>query len=124
MKKLLVWALCLLVAGVVLVQCTSQVDESVIYLGYAGPLSGQGAVDGRAARQAIQLYIEEVNRAGGIGGREVVLQIFDDADDPVQARQVAQEIAAADRVLAVIGHIPVPVRSPLVKCTAPRASPP
>jgi potassium-dependent mechanosensitive channel len=78
-----------------------QVQEAHAELRIAYAASG---ADGDSALRGIELYLEEVNRSGGIGGNEVVVDRFDDRSDPKVAAQVAETIAADGRYLAVIGH--------------------
>lgn len=56
-------------------------------------------------REGLQLAIDEVNAAGGIGGRKLRLMMYDDREAIGQGRLVAQQIADAPEVVAVIGHL-------------------
>ncbi len=67
------------------------------------PLSGARAAECAPMVNALVLRIEELNRAGGIGGRPIQLLKYDDKGDPAVARRVAKEVAARP-ALAVIGH--------------------
>ena len=58
---------------------------------------GQSMVDG------VELYINQVNQQGGIKGKRINLQVYDDQFNPKVAEKVAQEIAESQAV-AVIGH--------------------
>jgi len=49
-------------------------------------------------------YIEEVNQKGGIDGKKLKLELFNDSNNPEQARKVAQEIAQNSNALVVLGH--------------------
>jgi branched-chain amino acid transport system substrate-binding protein len=55
--------------------------------------------------EGLQMAIDEVNAAGGIGGRKLRLARFDDRESINQGRIVAQQIAADPDVVAVIGHL-------------------
>ncbi len=67
------------------------------------PLSGSQAVECAPMVNALELKVEELNGAGGIGGRPIRLLKFDDKGDPTVARRVAREVVAGP-ALAVIGH--------------------
>jgi potassium efflux system protein len=54
--------------------------------------------------QAAMLYVDEINQQGGIHGQKVVLDVFDDQNDPNIAQQKAVEIAEQNNAIAVIGH--------------------
>jgi branched-chain amino acid transport system substrate-binding protein len=75
-----------------------------IRIAFAGPTSGPSAEDGLSAVRAIELVLERVNEAGGLGGRPIVLDVYDDANDPERARTNAPSIAEQSATLAVIGH--------------------
>ncbi|MBW1684580.1 MAG: ABC transporter substrate-binding protein, partial [Deltaproteobacteria bacterium] len=75
-----------------------------IRIAFAGPTSGPSAQDGLSAVRAIELVLERVNESGGVGGRPVVLDVYDDANDPERARSNASSIAGQSATLAVIGH--------------------
>ncbi|MGK7893823.1 MAG: ABC transporter substrate-binding protein [Xenococcus sp. (in: cyanobacteria)] len=49
-------------------------------------------------------YIAEVNQRGGINGKKLKIQIFNDGNNPEQAREAAQEIAQNSNALVVLGH--------------------
>lgn len=66
-------------------------------------LSGPNAAQAMEERNGLQLSIDAVNRAGGIDGRRITLQIYDDRDDPATAVQVAHQVAAS-RALFVFGN--------------------
>ena len=69
-----------------------------------GSTGGVYAEKGQAMVDGINLYIEEVNRRGGINGRQLRLSVFDDRGDPEIARDRAQEIVKTSKAIAVLGH--------------------
>lgn len=79
-------------------------QKEPIYIAFNGPMSGEGAAAGKLMTQAIQLYLEPINAKGGINGRKIILDIFDDQNDSKQAKLQALEIAKQNRAVAVIGH--------------------
>jgi len=79
-------------------------DKDDILIASANPMTGDSAQFGDMKVKAIQLAIEEVNAQGGIDGRKVKLEVGDDTGNPKEAPNVAQKIAANDKILAVIGH--------------------
>jgi branched-chain amino acid transport system substrate-binding protein len=78
--------------------------QEQLHIAFIGPMSGSGAAAGKSMTQAIQWYINQVNQKGGIEGKQIVLDIFDDQNDAKRAREQALEIVAQNRALAVIGH--------------------
>ncbi|MCP4690844.1 MAG: ABC transporter substrate-binding protein, partial [Desulfobacterales bacterium] len=79
-------------------------EDDAIHIAFAGPMSGENARAGKLMTRAIALYLDELNKSGGMNGKRVVLDIYDDRDDPDAAGKNALEIVEKDRVLAVIGH--------------------
>ncbi|MGN6231999.1 MAG: branched-chain amino acid ABC transporter substrate-binding protein [Trinickia sp.] len=87
--------------------CANVHAQTVVKLGFAGPLTGQIANLGKDNERGAQLAIEDINAQHlVIGGKQVVLQLDsqDDAADPRTATQVAQRLVD-DGVVAVIGHM-------------------
>ncbi len=74
-----------------------------IVIAFAGSMTGPLAPIGEEARVATQLYLDKVNGAGGIGGRMLQLQVFDDESKPALARANVPAILAS-RAVAVLGH--------------------
>jgi ABC-type branched-subunit amino acid transport system substrate-binding protein len=64
----------------------------------SGQLSSLGAWELKGAKLAVQ----EWNKAGGIGGRQIQLDVFDDQGDPTVGTNVARKIAS-EGYLAMIG---------------------
>lgn len=79
--------------------------QDTIKFAAAGPMTGPSAETGARMRAGIELAVEEINAAGGIAGKKVVIDFYDDEGKPESAAAVAQRIAADPAVVAVIGHI-------------------
>lgn len=69
-----------------------------------GPISGQLAALGEQYSQGAKKAVEDINKAGGILGEKLVLEIGDDACDPKQAVSVANQMASKG-VKFVAGHL-------------------
>jgi DNA-binding SARP family transcriptional activator/ABC-type branched-subunit amino acid transport system substrate-binding protein len=72
-------------------------------IGVDMPLTGPRTSYGQSARNAIQLAVDEVNAAGGIGGVTLALDIRDDGDDPGRARATASDFVEDRRTIAMVG---------------------
>ena len=70
-----------------------------VRIGLAGPFSDPV---GGPMRKAAELAVEEINAAGGIGGRPIELIARDDSGDPDSAVSVAADLVA-EGVVAVQG---------------------
>jgi branched-chain amino acid transport system substrate-binding protein len=74
-----------------------------IIVGIAGPMTGENAVFGGQIRNGAEQAIEDINAAGGINGEKLVAKVGDDACDPKQAVNVANQLAG-DGAKVVVGH--------------------
>jgi hypothetical protein len=77
---------------------------SPIHIAFANSLSGAVASEGTESLTAAQLYVDEVNHAGGVDGHEIVLDPFDDRSSAKGASDNVQAIADGP-ALAVLGHL-------------------
>ncbi|MBI5582878.1 MAG: ABC transporter substrate-binding protein [Deltaproteobacteria bacterium] len=71
-------------------------------IGFLGPLTGRQADLGVAGRNGAILAVEEINKAGGIGGRPIELLVEDDRNDPREGEQAGTRLIKAG-VLTVVG---------------------
>jgi branched-chain amino acid transport system substrate-binding protein len=74
-----------------------------VVIATAGPMTGQYAVFGDQMRRGAELAVKDINAAGGINGEKLVLEIGDDACDPKQAVNVANQFVNKG-VKFVAGH--------------------
>jgi branched-chain amino acid transport system substrate-binding protein len=70
-----------------------------------GPFSGDNATYGSTQLNGVNLALTEINARGGIGGKKIVIEKFDDKCDPTEAANVASRIASDDKYFAVLGHL-------------------
>ncbi len=82
---------------------TAAASAADITIGVAGPLTGQYASFGQQFKNGATLAIEDINKAGGVLGKKLAMNMQDDACDPKQARAVAEKLVGAG-VPVVIGH--------------------
>ncbi len=75
------------------------------HIALVGPMSGKGKDSGIAMQQGIELYLAKINRQGGVHGRPVILDVYDDQNKKDEARKQALAIAKDNRAVAVIGHV-------------------
>jgi branched-chain amino acid transport system substrate-binding protein len=74
-----------------------------IRIATAGPMTGQYAAFGGQMRAGAEQAVADLNAAGGVLGRQLALEVGDDACDPRQAVSVANQLAGR-RVALVAGH--------------------
>ncbi len=66
---------------------TSFDKKGAVHIALVGPMTGRDSVLGKDLVHGATLCVEEINDSGGIDGRKVVLDVYDDQDDPAKAEQ-------------------------------------
>jgi branched-chain amino acid transport system substrate-binding protein len=74
-----------------------------ITVAVAGPMTGGESAFGRQMKNGAEQAVADLNAAGGVLGKKLVLFVGDDACDPKQARSVAEKIASS-KIPFVAGH--------------------
>ena len=76
-----------------------------IKIGVSGPFTGGSSSMGVSMRDGVKLAVEEINKAGGVIGRQ--LQIIERDDEAKNERgvQIAQELINKEKVTATVGFI-------------------
>jgi branched-chain amino acid transport system substrate-binding protein len=69
----------------------------------AGPMTGGESAFGRQMKNGADMAVAELNAAGAVLGKKLILDVEDDACDPKQARSVAEKIASS-KIPFVAGH--------------------
>ena len=72
-------------------------------IGTAGPMSGRYSVFGDQVRHGAEMAVADLNAAGGVLGKQLVLEIGDDLCEPRRAVRVAEEMVDKG-VSFVAGH--------------------
>jgi branched-chain amino acid transport system substrate-binding protein len=99
-----------------------------IKLGIIGCHTGENAVYGLAVRNGAELYVNQLNEAGGINGKQVELVIYDNKGDDTEAttaftRMVDEGITAligdvlTGNTIAVVGKA-YPLNMPMITASA------
>jgi branched-chain amino acid transport system substrate-binding protein len=65
--------------------------------------TGPAAFLGDRMKRSVELFIDEVNRKGGIGGRKVELFVYDAASESSKAVLAAKRLIEQDRVDVIVG---------------------
>jgi branched-chain amino acid transport system substrate-binding protein len=74
-----------------------------IKIGASLPLTGDFSEPGSAAKLGYELWVEEVNNAGGLLGRQVEFVLYDNASDPDTAVADYERLITEDKVDLVVG---------------------
>ena len=107
---LLAAALATLAASTALAQ-SQGVSKTEILIATIQDLSGPVAAYGKAARNGIQLRVDEINEQGGIHGRKIRLLVEDNGYDPKKAVLAAQKLVTQDKVFLIASHIGTPMNN-------------
>jgi len=102
-RKLLVGAIA---AGALLVTAgagSGGQTQSPIYLAEISPLTGPLSFVGTDNRQGVEVAVKEINAGGGVKGRRIVVDVFDDGSSPSQAVVHMRRIASDQKYVGVIG---------------------
>ncbi len=83
---------------------TNTPAESV-KIGLITPITGNVAVYGTAVKNAVELYMEQFNAAGGVNGKNIDLIVYDDKGDPTEAMNAYNKLVSADEVIAIVGPV-------------------
>jgi len=118
-----------LVVAIVVMAFGSALAAPPIKIGALFSISGPPSFLGEPERNTAQMVVDEINKAGGIGGRTLQLITYDTQGDATKAVQAANRLIKEDKVAAIIGPsttgdtmavIPLveKARLPLISCAA------
>jgi branched-chain amino acid transport system substrate-binding protein len=74
-------------------------------LGFLASLTGPGAQSGAASLIGVKIALSEINAAGGIAGRPVVLVVADDHGDPTTGTLEARRLIYQEKIAAMLGPL-------------------
>ena len=76
-----------------------------IVIGEYGSLTGTTATFGKSTKNGIDLAIEEINKQGGVLGKQIRVVVEDDQGKPEEAQTVVTKLITRDRVVAILGEV-------------------
>ncbi|MEX8493743.1 ABC transporter substrate-binding protein [Sphaerotilus sp.] len=76
-----------------------------IKIGVSGPFTGGSSSMGVSMRDGVRLATDEINKAGGVLGRQLQLVERDDEAKNERGVQIAQEMISKEKVAATVGYI-------------------
>ncbi len=83
--------------------CASGYADGPVYIGLSAPMTGQYAEIGKYFQEGAELAIENVNRTGGIEGRQMQLISEDSQGLPEISKRIAVKFANDQRIVAQLG---------------------
>ena len=108
-------------AAVTLTSCDGngvQEEEKTLTIGYLGALTGGFAETAEEIRNVVALAVEQVNEAGGVGGRDVRLVVGDTALNAQQGMREARRLIEEEGAVAVVGPLASSVTLPVAEQVA------
>ena len=79
--------------------------EAEIKVGEYGSLTGTTATFGTSSKNGIELFVDNLNAQGGIGGKKIHVLVEDDQSKPEEAATAVNKLIAQDGVVAVLGEV-------------------
>ena len=83
------------------------VTAATVTVGQSAAFSGPAAELGKDMRSGIQAYFDQVNRAGGVNGRKLILKSLDDGYEPGRAAENTRRLIQDD-VFVLLGYVGTP----------------
>lgn len=123
------WFRLMLLAVALLVPAGGVMAAPPIKIGALFSVTGPPSFLGEPERNTAQMVVDEINKAGGIKGRQLQLVVYDTQGDATKAVQAATRLIKEDKVVAIIGPsttgdtmavIPIVEKAqiPLISCAA------
>jgi ABC-type branched-subunit amino acid transport system substrate-binding protein len=118
MKRVLVGLVALATVGLGEARAQQGVSPDAVAFAQVAVMEGAAAALGTGMNLGLRAAFEEANRAGGVHGRMLRLDAFDDGYEPEQSVERTREVIAGDAHIAFIG----PVGTPTSQATQPLAA--
>src|SRR5882724_7054472 len=80
-------------------------ESGPIVVGYYGDLTGRTSNFGVSTKNGAMMAADEINKAGGINGRQIQILSEDDEGRPEKAATVVTKLIDQDRVIALVGEV-------------------
>lgn len=77
--------------------------DDKIYIACGAPFTGDDAQYGNFFKKALDMKADEINAAGGINGKMIQIDYFDDKSTPKEASNIAQMVTSDEKYIAEIG---------------------
>ncbi|HEY3203243.1 MAG TPA: ABC transporter substrate-binding protein [Thermoanaerobaculia bacterium] len=96
---------CLAAALATTLSCGTKGSKKEVLIGEYGSLTGGIATFGISTKNASQMAFDEINKKGGILGKQIKLLVEDDQSKPEEAGTVVTKLINQNGVVAVLGHV-------------------
>jgi branched-chain amino acid transport system substrate-binding protein len=83
--------------------CQSGADAKVIKIGVILSLTGDNSVFGQSEMAGLKIAADELNRKGGVLGKQIKLVMVDNRNDSAETVNVVRRLVEQEKVVAIIG---------------------
>jgi branched-chain amino acid transport system substrate-binding protein len=98
------WAAFLVIISLITwLGCQSESNTKVIKIGHATGLTGDTAVNGQSQGTGLKIAVEELNKKGGILGKQIQVVDVDTRNDPAETVNAIRRLVEQEKVVAVLG---------------------
>ena len=94
-----------LLIALALAAASPAIAADTVKVGLSGPFTGGSSSMGVSMRDGVKLAVSEINKAGGVLGKQIELVERDDQADNTLGVQIAQELINKEQVAATLGYI-------------------
>ena len=116
-------------AAIVLAACSSSsssgggsssgsASKSPIVIGTSLSLTGDFSVDGQAFERGYNLWVQNINKSGGLLGHKVTLKVLNDNSDPATVATNYTQLISADHAAFVFGPFSTLLTAPAAQVAA------
>ncbi len=95
----------MLVSAVCLPGIFAAISAEPILVGEVASLTGASASFGQSSHEGTELAVAEINAAGGVLGRPILLITEDDQSQAGQPATIVRKLISQDKVVAVLGEV-------------------
>jgi ABC-type branched-subunit amino acid transport system substrate-binding protein len=104
MPRRLAWLSTLLSLSLVVPGCAAQTgSKEPIKIGVAIEQTGTFAELGLAELNALRIVAEDINREGGVLGRDIELVVRDNRSDAAESKKQVTELIENEKVVGIVG---------------------
>jgi branched-chain amino acid transport system substrate-binding protein len=104
-RLVVVLALTVFAAGLVATAGCGSNQGGTIKIGVYGSLTGTTATFGQSTERGVRLAMDEINAAGGVGGKQLEMISEDYQSKAEEAATAVQKLINQDQVIALIGEV-------------------
>lgn len=82
---------------------TAEASDSIL-IGGIGPITGDAAMYGNSTMNGAKLAVDEINEAGGVLGKKLVLEVMDDKNDAVESTNAFNKLVE-NKIVSLVGAV-------------------